>query len=66
MCWMRPIPMRWEVTRTVKAACRELGLEYFRYTRRDGFSDVLSKQGKSGPDASNISGGRQFGGGPDF
>ncbi len=41
-------PYAVEVTRTVKAACRELGLEYFRYTRRDGFSDVLSKQENQG------------------
>lgn len=28
-------PYAVEVTRTVKAACQELGLDYFRYTRRD-------------------------------
>ena len=28
-------PYAVEVTRTVKAACQELGLNYFRYTRRD-------------------------------
>lgn len=41
-------PYAVEVTRTVKAACRELGLEYFRYTRRDVLPDVLSGQENQG------------------
>lgn len=41
-------PYAVEVTRTVKAACRELGLEYFRYTRRDILSDVAAEQADQG------------------